>query len=472
LASAIESCLRREPPERPTFADLATTLGPPTRSGAAAVARLLRDPRSPWRAARRVSAARRKARSSPPWLAPAAALGVGAIISLAALWIRGPADGAPPAIAATERIRPIAAAPGPAEAVAQTEPNRPLRDPHVRPAAAQRPAPVANELVLDTGALAKIDAGALRPGMRVRGRGGRRAVVELDRGLVLAVEDVSFEGIDFVFRPAGGKSGAPQALIEWQAQAVAFRRCTFSAAAGEPPVAVRHAGGSRQNLPGLAAEVAFADCTFAGLASIVDCRLGGSLSVTLANALCVEAGPAVRLARAPAGGEQIEITLEHVTVRGDGGVLECRFDRLDAPLGTIAITARDSVLAGPADTPLIALAGRKSPEALVAAIAWSGQGSIVVPETPLLAWRSGGRRLQVLAEEELNVAGLVRSPVEFAGPPGGSPAASRATHWQVPLRSDQPPGANVDAVPAAGWRTAPVVRARLRARTIRPGPQA
>jgi hypothetical protein len=47
----------------------------------------------------------------------------------------------------------------------------------------------------------------------------------------------------------------------------------------------------------------------------------------------------------------------------------------------------------------------------------------------------------VLPEEDLEVGGLVRSSVEFAGAAEGPPSESRIVRWQAPLRSIDPPGA-------------------------------
>jgi hypothetical protein len=82
------------------------------------------------------------------------------------------------------------------------------------------------------------------------------------------------------------------------------------------------------------------------------------------------------------------------------------------------------------------------PDALLAAIRWDGEGSLVTPHTAVALWRSGAKKQQVLPEDALDVAGLVRSEVEFAGQAEGPPSASRVTRWQVPLRSADPPGAN------------------------------
>jgi hypothetical protein len=61
-------------------------------------------------------------------------------------------------------------------------------------------------------------------------------------------------------------------------------------------------------------------------------------------------------------------------------------------------------------------------------------------------WRSGPRRQQNLPDDELEIAGLVRSEVEFAGGAEGPPSASRVIRWQVPLRSADPPGANANSL--------------------------
>ena len=47
----------------------------------------------------------------------------------------------------------------------------------------------------------------------------------------------------------------------------------------------------------------------------------------------------------------------------------------------------------------------------------------------------------------VSMAGLVRSEVEFAGGVEAGPSASRATRWQAPLQSADPPGVDVDALP-------------------------
>jgi hypothetical protein len=186
----------------------------------------------------------------------------------------------------------------------------------------------------------------------------------------------------------------------------------------------------------------FTDCVFRGPAVVVDHRGDGGLALTLKNTLCVDAGPIVRQSRTPRADESLSLRLTHVTTRGRGAVLECRYGRLSDHAPAITVTAASCALALAPHGGLVIFSGSTRPESLVRGLTWQGEGSIVTPDTDMLLWRATGRRAQAWPEEELEIAGLVRSDLEFAGPADGPPANSRVTTWQVPLRSDDPPGAN------------------------------
>jgi hypothetical protein len=64
----------------------------------------------------------------------------------------------------------------------------------------------------------------------------------------------------------------------------------------------------------------------------------------------------------------------------------------------------------------------------------------VTPDTAIAVWRGASGRRQALPDDALDVGGLVRTQVEFAGDADGPPSASVLTRWLVPLRSDEPPG--------------------------------
>jgi len=66
-----------------------------------------------------------------------------------------------------------------------------------------------------------------------------------------------------------------------------------------------------------------------------------------------------------------------------------------------------------------------------------------------MRWRDERGQEQPLKYNRLSIEGLVRSALEFAGPPGAGPAASRLTRCQAPLRSAELPGIQGGALPYA-----------------------
>lgn len=455
LAHTIEACLARQVDMRPpSFAKLCERLGAPTRAGSSLVAGLLRHPMPSWQVVRHANHRKRRASRKVQWASGFAAVCVVLLVALLPLLLFGRRQ--PAQTASTNRQPPVAAnAPNKTrlavatyDAPATVNPVDQRVDLAVKPAAAALPVGgrLSEDLVLPTEELLRIEQLDLEPHVRVRGRAGRRPTVSVPRrGLLVACEDVTFEGIDFVWEDERrGRRATPisaGAMIVVRAQTATFRGCSFSTTGDVSPVAIAWTGAA-DSLPGLGGELTLRDCVCAGLAAVVDCQGTGALSVTFENFLSLASGPLVRLHRAPKVDEPIALTLDHVTTRGNSAVLECRYERLDENPGPITVTANESVLSGNPRWGLVIFSGPQRPERLVASLSWTGQGSIVTPETPMLVWRSSARKQQALAEEDLQVAGLVRSELEFSGPQDGPPTASRVTRWQVPLRSADPPGAS------------------------------
>ena len=165
----------------------------------------------------------------------------------------------------------------------------------------------------------------------------------------------------------------------------------------------------------------------------------------------------MRLDHLPGADEPLSIRLDRVTLRGTGPLLQLGGPRLDdrpgqaaaePPAGgEIAIEASACVLAPAAGQALLLLAGRDLPAHALAGIQWTGQGSLVSPDTPIAAWRRADGGQQVLDEASLSMAGLVRGTVAFAGRVEEGPAASQVLHWQAPLQSADPPGVDANALP-------------------------
>ena len=83
----------------------------------------------------------------------------------------------------------------------------------------------------------------------------------------------------------------------------------------------------------------------------------------------------------------------------------------------------------------------------LAAVKWTGQGSLVLPDVAIVAWQRPDGGQQLLDEGAVSMAGLVRSSVAFAGRAEDGPAASRVVRWQAPLQSADAPGAAVESLP-------------------------
>ena len=116
----------------------------------------------------------------------------------------------------------------------------------------------------------------------------------------------------------------------------------------------------------------------------------------------------------------------------------------------ITVLATACVFAPEPGEPLVRCSGSASPERLLRGLRWTGQGSLVTPHTPILAWRGPDGQQQTVDESSLSIAGLVRSEVGFAGGPSSDPAASRVIRWQAPLQSANPPGIDPAPLPCPG----------------------
>ena len=115
----------------------------------------------------------------------------------------------------------------------------------------------------------------------------------------------------------------------------------------------------------------------------------------------------------------------------------------------MTIRAESCALVPSSASGLVTFTGDDDPAELLAALRWLGQGSVVAQGIPLAVWlRSDGGR-QSAAENSVQVAGLVRTPLGFAGDRHQGAEASRVVRWQVPLQSADPPGILEEPLPAS-----------------------
>ncbi len=457
LAGIIGDCMQRDPERRPkSFAEVVERLGEPTLAGKMLLASLFRGSGGSWQALQGKSTRRRRAAKRKRATLTAAAAVCMLVSLILGQWAwRTARNFAFKDVAESNSAKQLAP-PKPetqlqaAEARSESEPAalERRRDPMLKRASAVAPLAeqVVEDIVLPTGAVLRVEQLDLKPHVRVRGRGGKRPQLSVPRrGLVIGFDDVRFDGIDFVWEAGPSEladaDNSGLSMLDLQSQTVTFRGCSFSNRAANPPVAIRFSG-SGETLPGLGGELVLTDCVFDGLAAVIDDKAAGGLSIQLRNCLCVAAGPILRMARPPEPDEPVNLSLDHVTTRGDTAVLHCQYGRLAHDPGPITIMANGSALAGGGRAGLVIFSGSSHPQRLIRALTWSGQGSIVAPQTPVMVWHSTRNRIEPLPDEELEVAGLVRSSLEFAGRPDGPLEASRVVRWQVPLRSPEPPGAD------------------------------
>lgn len=474
FAAAISACVETEPNHRPeSLARLAAMLGSPTSDGRATISDFLSRcgrPTVHWTTSTRALGRQSK---KPLW-ASVAVCCLAALVAL--MWPSSRGTGGSTARKTPGESNVVAKAsklqePGPRQANLRrcdendaARSNTPeTRSPdEVMPAAYQQPLRAPSDLVLSPDAPVNAAAIRLQAGQRVRPPSGRRAVVLVpEGGLIVYREGVRFESVDFVWNHASSDSATRgAAVVRLSASRAEFRGCSFRCADGDA-AGSRVAGGRAIAVPGIRwihpaegessdvslpiGEVRMVDCLFESVGSVIDCQTLGALSIESTNTLCLGAGPFLRLDHCPRADEPISLTLSQFTLRGGGPLVECMAQNGLREPGEISIMSTACVFAPRSGESLVRCRGPVSRELLPRMLRWTGQGSLVTTETSILACGDADASEQTIDESSLAIAGLVRSDVEFAGRLGPDPATSRATRWQAPLRSGDPPG--VDPAP-------------------------
>jgi len=295
----------------------------------------------------------------------------------------------------------------------------------------------------------KLSRLVLSKGQTLRGRGLARPVVMVTgRGLLVDAEDVTFEGIDFIWHDGSESTSRPDdhtAMVRVVADGVRFRRCSFQVEpdTSQPVAAIRWDVTSSTDeqpfsLPTWQIEIS--NCVFAGTDVAIDCHGRGARRVTVAETLHQRGGPLLRLDRLPRIDEPVMLSLDHCTLREATSLLACQPAKITTrPIGTITIHSTNCVLAISSPGALFRLPGSPSWGPLAAAIRYSGQGSLLSPGAAVADWQTSSGSPEN-ARQAIAVSGLVQSEVVFAGPLGHDPNQSRVVEWNVPLLSADPPG--------------------------------
>ncbi len=419
LASAISTCLEREPSRRPeSMARLAAMLGPPTRSGKQALGDCLAAAGRPtvrWPTTVRKI---RKSRRTPFWLAGAACCLAAAVaiflplghgrsrqVAMEKSEVRVQGSGfrvqdlevrsQRPEVALADRKSDasVASSPPPLSSHAAADCKSP-----VVPAGYQQNAAKPQDVVLGSGKAMPIVSLHLQANQCVRAAPGKRAVLLIPgSGWTIDEENIRFENIDFVrdATPDASQTKATEAaIVQLCASRAEFRCCAFRGqAATTVPVAadgkvvfapaaicwVHPLKAAEADIALSNGRLRLAACVFDGVGVGVDCRMAGALAIELSNTLCLNAGPLVRLDHCPQSDEPVSLVLSQVTLCAGGPLLECVAPHVEEQPGEISVLATACAFAPRPGEPLVRLRAAELPGRLLAGVRWAGQGSLVAP---------------------------------------------------------------------------------------------
>ncbi len=485
LADIIERCLRQKPKDRPqSFAEVVAAIGPSTTAGRRPlVATLLKSGRSTLRFNWPAEARRALGQIARPSLAAAAC-----VLLLAAatypLWKsrQPPYDWA--IVNQTVSSSPLApsAASGatagfPSVGIhnstssdknsAATNPDQTVHLANYETAAEAKTSSRTRQTASTVPSVIELPgksetAGAtvrLLPGALIRGKNDERPrIVVPANGLIVPTDKVRFENIDFIWHQRAEEIVLPDrhAIVDLRATHVQFIGCTFqaiSAGTFELPVAIRVSGSGQQtNTLTPATQIQLERCVVQGVAAGIDCRTRGPVAIAAQNTLYLGSGPWVRFSTTRATDASAKIEMENATIRGARSVVELNCDDAAEGLAPLTITTNGCVFVPDAEGALIVFRGSHSPPSaggLLKSVEWSGQGSLITPDTSVVLWQHADL-LEPLPEAELSVDGLATSVLEFEGLATSDPANSRLRRWLGPIRSEQSPGIgeNLPQVPA------------------------
>ena len=438
LARTVTACLQRASNQRPeSMRRLASMLGETSPKGRRTLTRSVTRPgrrRTSWTVS---LASLRDSKPTGLWLTASIASLLAALILAWSMWPRGNAP------APAKAMAKITAAIPEKTGVKESE----------RTGSRPPPSPEPKEEgVMDIASSAdkplKLDSLQLRPGQRVCGTPGKRLLVAVPtEGLVIATEDLRFEHIDFVWNtsdPPASPATSP-AILQLRASRATFHGCSFQSAGHglTQPTAIRwsHLDGYAASAIALpTGQVQLSDCVFRHVGVGIESQRVGAVAVEMANVLHLGSGPLVHLNHCPKLDEPVVVSLASVTLRDSGPLLQCVYEQLEDQPGSITVQANGSAFVTGPQVALLSFVGPAAPEQLLTSIQWTGQGSLVAPQTVVAQWRHPDGKPQSLDDTSVSIAGLVRSSVDFAGPAETGPEANRITRWQVPLHSSSPPG--------------------------------
>lgn len=170
-------------------------------------------------------------------------------------------------------------------------------------------------------------------------------------------------------------------------------------------------------------------------------------NISLDNCLNLTSRSLLYLEHPPEIDQQLNLNLQHLTMRETGPLLMLNWsDQIQIP-GAIQIVARDCVF-GLAHSALIQFQGLKPPENWLSSVGLMGEGSVASSDILIAGWQeSPGKSLEELSTDNMMIEGLSTGKFQYAAEISLRPADSLVTEAQVPRKSAQPPGMQPELIP-------------------------
>jgi hypothetical protein len=445
LAELIAACTSVEPAHRPrSFAEMARILGPPAERGDRAIAKAMR------KAERWVLPRQRQKMTRRRLLQPLADVGAVAacLLLVVTAWrVMTPTSGTSKPAVAKQAVHSaaLAAIQQPPSATTPVIEQVAYEQPVVAPTSSKEPEP----LRLPEGRTIRLASLTPVAGQRICGENGGRVVVSLPvEGLTIDADDLRFENIDF--QASKGTDASPAMLI-LRAPTATFSGCRFlgDEAAESPPVAIRWLSTTEDDWLPTDECLKFESCAFHGADAAIDKGSSRTASIEFSNVLQTRSNCLVRCSLASES-RPLCVELDRCTLRNTGAVVQItEIATLESRLDRLRVAAADSVFQLNPQRALIELPVEFD-EAQLSQIKWMGSGSLCSLPSQLAAVVENGEQAEAVDDAKLEISGLARSTLDFAGDDLDAAASSELRRWVAARRSKAPPGisASENAAPA------------------------
>lgn len=170
-------------------------------------------------------------------------------------------------------------------------------------------------------------------------------------------------------------------------------------------------------------------------------------SLSLINCLNITSRSTFFFEAPPEIDQQVQLNLQHVTLRDAGPLLLFRWHDPKIMPGTVQIETQDCVF-DLAHAALIEAIGSKPPDSWLSSVRLLGEGSVASSEIQIAGWKAAiDESLEELNTSKMLIEGLSTGKFRYHAPLSLRPADSVIMEAQVPRKSADPPGIQSDKTP-------------------------